>query len=263
MPRLRRVQRSSENADHLGAHCAMPMNPPLEPHSSDGWAAGGTSSTACESTPGEWSDEDWIPISALQHYSYCPRQCALIHVDQVWADNAYTLRGKWSHERVDLERVSSARSYPVATALPVWSDRLGLIGKCDAVEFRGGVPYPVEFKLGRSATRRWIHDAIQLAAQALCLEEMFGVLVPEGAVFHVQSHRRRLVRIGEDLKRRVVTLVHEVRAMIREGVVPPPVYDARCRACSLRSVCMPELRDGDWVAVVTRTLAQDVEGAKA
>jgi CRISPR-associated exonuclease Cas4 len=211
-------------------------------------------------------EEDWIPISALQHYSYCPRQCALIHVEQVWADNTHTYRGRWSHERVDMERVRSSRGYPIVTALPVWSDRLGLQGKCDVVEWRDGVPYPVEFKTGSTRTRRWIHDEIQLAAQAICLEEMCGVPVTEGAVFHVASHRRRTVAITSELRETVRRLAAEIREMVETGRIPDPVNDARCRHCSLIEICRPQmpLKGGDWRAWVERELrrehAEEVSG---
>ncbi|MCL6548180.1 MAG: CRISPR-associated protein Cas4 [Alicyclobacillus sp.] len=206
----------------------------------------------------QWSDDDWIPISALQHYSYCPRQCALIHVDQVWVDNSYTARGSWVHQRVDVEGVRSARGYRVLTALPVWSEQLGLTGKCDVVEMRDGVPYPVEFKIGAMRRRRARHDNIQLAAQALCLEEMFGVPVAEGAVFHVASHRRRRVEIGEELRQEVTSLVQLVRDMLHRGEIPPPVRDRRCEACSLRPVCLPEIPENSsgWVSWVERELGQ-------
>src|SRR5262249_13303386 len=124
----------------------------------------------------EWADADLVMISALQHWSYCPRQCGLIHLDRAWDENLYTLRGRRVHEQVDVpgrEMVSGVR---VERGLPLWSYRLGLVGKADVVEFGAdGVPCPIEYKHGPRRNSR--HDDLQLAAQAVCLEEMFGAAV--------------------------------------------------------------------------------------
>ncbi|MEO6696593.1 MAG: CRISPR-associated protein Cas4, partial [Gammaproteobacteria bacterium] len=123
--------------------------------------------------------------------------------------------------------------------LPVWSDRHNLIGKADLVEFHpGGMVYPVEFKHG--AKRQKLHDDIQLAAQALCLEEMLDRSVPKGAIFHASSHRRREVIITPELKRLVIETTDAIRAMLVSGKLPPPVNDARCKECSLKDICQPE-----------------------
>ena len=126
-------------------------------------------------------DDAAIPLSALQHWCYCPRQCALIHVEQVFADNLHTLRGQAVHKQVDLPGVETRAGLRVERALPVWSDSLGLIGKADVVEFEpNGTPYPVEYKHGSRNKAAWIGacDDLQLAAQAMCLEEMTGKPVP-------------------------------------------------------------------------------------
>ena len=125
-----------------------------------------------------WADADLVMISALQHYSYCPRQCGLIHLDQAWDENLYTLRGRRVHEQVDVPGGETAYGREIERGLPLWSDRLGLIGKADVVEFRDGVPMPVEYKHGPRRQSR--HDELQLAAQAVCLEEMFGVVRGSG-----------------------------------------------------------------------------------
>ena len=179
-----------------------------------------------------------IAISALQHYAYCPRQCALIHVEQVFDDNVYTARGQAVHRLVDTPGYEIKAGVKVERALPLWSDRLGLIGKADVVEFHpGGAVFPVEFKHGRK--REKIHDDIQLAAQAMCLEEMLGVTVPLGAIYHASSRRRREVTITAELRAVVETTVNAIRQMIEQGVLPPPVNDERCRACSLIDACQP------------------------
>lgn len=181
---------------------------------------------------------DPIPISALQHWSYCPRQCALIHIEQAFADNVYTARGNAAHALVDQPRVERADTVRIERAMPLWSERLGLIGKADLVEFDAqGTPYPVEYKHG--PRRQHIHDDIQLAAQAMCLEEMTGKPAPLGAIYHFSSRRRREVSIDEALRGAVEQVVMAVRTMLDSGQLPPPVNDARCRNCSLIELCQP------------------------
>jgi CRISPR-associated exonuclease Cas4 len=186
------------------------------------------------------SVEDPVPLSALQHYSYCPRQCALIHIEQAFDENVHTMRGRAVHEHVDEPGFEEKLGVRVERALPVWSERLGLIGKCDIVEFLpDGSLYPVEYKHGPRRTK--LHDNLQLAAQAICLEEMTGKVVPKGAVFHYTSRRRREVVITPDLREKVEEVAQAVRAMLEAGVLPPPVNDARCRECSLKDICQPEV----------------------
>lgn len=185
------------------------------------------------------TDLDPIALSALQHWSYCPRQCALIHVEQAFEQNVHTQRGNAVHERVDEPGFEEKTGVRVERALPVWSERLGLVGKCDVVEFStDGAPYPVEYKHGKK--RQKIHDDLQLAAQALCLEEMTGHPVPKGAIFHHGSRRRREVTIDAALRRELEQTVTAVRAMLTSGILPPPANDARCRECSLNDICQPE-----------------------
>lgn len=182
---------------------------------------------------------DPIAISALQHWSYCPRQCALIHVEQVFADNVHTSRGHAAHARVDEPGAEHAGTVRIERAMPLWSDRLGLVGKADLVEFAAdGTPYPVEYKHG--PRRKRSHDDLQLAAQAVCLEEMTGQLVPKGAIFHFSSRRRREVAITADLRDAVEQATQAVRTLLDAGVLPPPVNDARCRRCSLIELCQPK-----------------------
>ena len=185
-------------------------------------------------------NQDPIPLSALQHWVYCPRQCGLIHLEQQFEDNVHTARGQAVHHLVDTPGYEMKRGVRVERALPLWSDRFGLIGKADLVEFHpDGRIYPVEFKHGRKRGR--VHDDIQLAAQAMCLEEMLGRSVPQGAIYHASSHRRREVDITEDLRALVNETADAIRAMLAFGILPPPVNDARCRECSLREICQPEM----------------------
>lgn len=185
------------------------------------------------------TETDPIPLSALQHWIYCPRQCGLIHLEQAFEDNLHTARGQAVHKLVDTPGYEIKSGVRVERALPVWSDRLNLIGKADLVEFHpDGSVYPVEFKHG--AKRQKLHDDIQLAAQAMCLEDMLGRPVPKGAIFHASSHRRREVEITLELKRLVVETADAIRAMLASGKLPPPVNDARCKECSLKDICQPE-----------------------
>lgn len=184
---------------------------------------------------------DRIPISALQHYSYCPRQCALIHMEQTFIENVHTVRGRVVHERVDEPEARSENGVQIQTAVPLVSERLELIGKADVVEvLPGGRLRPVEYKHGSRHRRE--HDDVQVAAQALCLEEMTGKPVAEGVIYHFSSRRRRVVPITAELRGTVDRIAREVHAMLNGKVVPPPVDDERlCRECSLREACQPEL----------------------
>jgi CRISPR-associated exonuclease Cas4 len=180
-----------------------------------------------------------IPLSALQHWAYCPRQCGLIHLEQAFADNIHTARGQAVHHLVDTPGYEIKAGVRVERTLPLWSDRLNLIGKADLVEFHpDGRIYPVEFKHG--AKRQKQHDDIQLAAQAMCLEDMLGRPVTHGAIFHASSHRRREVAITPALRALVVETANAIRAMLASGKLPPPVNDARCKECSLKEICQPE-----------------------
>ncbi len=139
--------------------------------------------------PTDWGPDGEleVPISALEHFSYCPRQCALIHVEQTYEENLYTVRGRLAHERVDEGDTSSRAGTRTLRGVPLWSFHLGLRGKADAVELHPAGPFPIEYKVGR---RHGAHADVQLCAQALCLEEMLGVPVPRGAVYYGALRRR-------------------------------------------------------------------------
>lgn len=190
------------------------------------------------------ADEDPLPLSALQHWAYCPRQCGLIHLEQAFDDNAHTLRGQAVHATVDQPGVEVRAGLRVERALPVWSERLGLIGKADAVEFEpDGTPYPVEYKHGsrHKAADIGACDDVQLAAQAMCLEEMTGRPVDEGALYYASSRRRRVVSITGALRAEVADTAAAVRTMLAAQTLPRPTTDVRrCKGCSLRERCQPE-----------------------
>lgn len=198
-------------------------------------------------------ETDPIPISALNHWAYCPRRCGLIHLESEFADNIHTARGNAEHERVDqAAHVAGHDGATIELALPVWSERLGLIGKCDVVELLpGGTLYPVEYKHG--AKKKRLNDDLQLAAQALCLEEMLGRSVTAGAIYHASSHRRRAVPITTELWRLVSETAAAIRTMLASERLPPPVNDSRCREWSLQDICQPEAIAGKSRHAVLRS----------
>lgn len=188
-----------------------------------------------------------IPLSALQHWAYCPRQCGLIHLEQVFDENVHTLRGQAVHAKVDKPGVESAKGVRAERALPLWNDELGLVGKADVVEFLpGGTPYPVEYKHGNRHKAADIAacDDLQLAGQALCLESMMCRPVQEGAIFYASSKRRRVVPITLDLRAKVAEVAGQVRQMLARGLLPSPLEgklaEQRCKGCSLQERCQPQ-----------------------
>jgi CRISPR-associated exonuclease Cas4 len=187
----------------------------------------------------QWNDAEVVMISALEHWSYCPRQCALIHLEQTFDENIYTLQGHMLHEHADEEASELKGEVRIERTVPLWSRRLGLVGRADVVEFHGQVPFPIEYKVG--PRRKWGHDDLQLCAQALCLEEMTGQTVPLGAIYHHGSRRRREVAIDEPLRQRMVEAVTDIRQMLTAGTLPPAVNDARCHHCSLKDSCLPSV----------------------
>lgn len=189
-------------------------------------------------------DGAYIPISALQHYLFCPRQCALIHVERLWEENVHTAEGRLLHERSDRPSSEKRRGVRTATALPLGSERLGLSGVADVVAFRKegarSQPYPIEYKRGRPKAHR--ADEVQLCAQALCLEEMLGVEVPEGALFYGKTRRRQIVGFDVTLRALTEEVISKVRAMLVARHTPVAIYETRrCDACSLLELCRPRL----------------------
>lgn len=183
-------------------------------------------------------EEVIVPISALEHWSYCRRQCALIHVEQVFEDNVFTIRGHLAHERIDRGEDTAEEGVPFRRAVPLWSDRYRLRGRADLVEFRSQGPYPVEYKVGR---RGGSHPDLQLCAQALCIEEMLGVAVPLGAVFHRATARRREVALDTKLRGRTLEAIEDIRSILCDERLPAARNDARCPNCSLLHVCLPQV----------------------
>ncbi|MFA7382273.1 MAG: CRISPR-associated protein Cas4 [Desulfurivibrionaceae bacterium] len=191
-----------------------------------------------------FSEDDLLPLSALQHLLFCARQCALIHIEQVWSENLFTAQGRIMHERVDSGVAQSRNDVRSESAVPLRSLRLGLSGKADVVEYHRGDagswrPYPVEYKRGRAKAANW--DRVQLCAQAVCLEEMLHCSVPEGALFYGKNRRRQVVHFDDGLRRETKEAAEQLHALIRSGITPPARYEKKCESCSLINLCMPKV----------------------
>jgi CRISPR-associated exonuclease Cas4 len=194
---------------------------------------------------------DLLPISALQHLLFCERQCALIHVEQVWAENRFTAEGNVMHEKAHDGPDEMKAGVRIARGLDVKSETLGLSGQCDVVEFHErplsqGGPHsplcgsilPIEYKRGKPKAHR--ADEVQLCAQALCLEEMQSVTIPEGRLFYGQTRRRTDVIFDDELRALTKETAQRLHELIDSRETPPAVYEARkCDACSLIELCMP------------------------
>lgn len=200
-----------------------------------------------------FDDEDYIQINTLQHYVYCPRQCALLCVENVWNDNLYTVRGEILHEVVDSETEETRGSVRVVRGLRIHSTRLRIVGKCDVVEFHlsgddastlvrknetgSYTVIPVEYKAGEP--KEDLSDKVQLCAQALCLEEMLNVSIEKGIFFYGKIRRRYTIDIDRMLREQTEEVIQGVHALVSKRVVPRALYSQKCRNCSLESICVP------------------------
>ncbi len=193
---------------------------------------------------GALREEDFIPLSALQHYLFCPRQCALIHVEQAWAENRLTAEGRVLHEATAEIGTEKRRGVRVVTAMPLVSGRLGVSGVADLVEMHktddgNWRPFPVEYKRGKPKAHR--ADEVQLCAQAIALEEMFRVTLTKGALFYGETRRRVTVPFDQELRRLTEQVAAATRTLLVEKTTPAPVYEKRkCNACSLVELCQPK-----------------------
>lgn len=199
--------------------------------------------TASPAQGGE-RDQVQVPLSALEHYAYCPRQSGLILLEEAFEDDAATVRGTLLHQRVDTPGNRGRGSVRTLHALPVWNDTLGLVGVCDAVELRAdGRVMPVEHKSGRY--RPGGPADVQAAGQALCLEEMFDTRIEQAAVYSAADRRRHLVAVDAPLRAQVAQLTSDIRHMLATSRLPVPVADGRCRRCSMAASCMPRILADD------------------
>lgn len=199
--------------------------------------------------PPSYTEEDLLMISALQHLLFCPRQCALIHIEQQWTENRYTAEGRIMHERVDEVGRESRGRIRTAFGLPLRSLRLGLSGRADAVEYhRQDVdsaaspfwqPFPVEYKRGKP--KKNDADLVQLCAQAICLEEMHACSVPEGAIYYGKPRRRMAVIFDDALREETTEAARQLHQLIEGGRTPQARYEKKCDSCSLLSLCIPRV----------------------
>ena len=198
-----------------------------------------------------YAADEYVILSALQHFAFCPRQCALIHLEQAWAENIYTLRGLRVHEKVhqpDDEIIEAG--IRVERSLYLSSKKYGIRGIADVVEFdRHNNPYPVEYKSGSKKSRQ--ADSVQLCAQALCLEDMLDRPVRVGAIFYHKSRRRKKIEFTDKLRSLTIKTIEQTRSLLNQDKLPPPVNDKRCEDCSLIQTCMPDTIN-DFVKSATK-----------
>jgi CRISPR-associated exonuclease Cas4 len=189
-----------------------------------------------------YNEDDFIKISALQHYVYCPRQCGLIHVDDVWQENVFTVRGNILHEKVDTDTYETRGNTKTVRGLRIHSYNYGITGRCDVVEFKeienGKVVLPVEFKSGEP--KEDISDKVQLCAQAICLEEMLNITIKQGAFFYGKIRRRNIIEIDQELRTQTENIILAVRRIVASKKIPVAEYQTKCRNCSLQSICQPK-----------------------
>lgn len=191
-----------------------------------------------------YSEDDFLQLSALQHFVFCPRQCALIHIEQIWLENRFTAEGRIMHEQVDQEGRRNIKGVKVEQGVHLRSAELGLVGKADVVEFHRNaqgmwIPFPVEYKRGRPKPDD--SDKTQLCAQGLCLEEMMRIAVPEGALFYGKPRRRLNVVFDESLRQKTKDAAQALHEFINRRTTPKPVYIPKCDSCSFVGVCLPQV----------------------
>ena len=196
--------------------------------------------------------DDLIFLSALNHYLYCPRRCALIHIEQLWNENLFTAEGRIMHDKVDTANKEVRGNVRIEFGTPLRSLRLGLVGKADVVEFhklKNGtwIPFPVEYKHGKPKIDDC--DRVQLCAQAMCLEEMLNVEVKHGALFYGKTRRREDVIFDKVLRMETEEVARKVHKLIGSGITPQARYSKKCKQCSLFELCMPEAsrKMGDYL----------------
>ena len=202
-----------------------------------------------------FDEDDFVPISALQHLAFCERQCALIHLERVWQESGLTAEGRALHDRAHDSDVEVRPGIRIVRGLRLRSLRLGLTGQADVVEFSisdEGVKltgidgrwraYPVEYKRGRPKADHC--DEVQLCAQALCLEEMLKTHITEGALYYGRPRRRTPVTFDQSLRQETENLAARLHELMEGGRTPPAVYEPKCRRCSLIEACMPTETDG-------------------
>ncbi len=192
----------------------------------------------------KYNEDDLIHLAALNQYLYCPRRCALIHIEQLWEENLFTAEGRIMHDKVDTADKESRGKIRIEYGVPMRSLRLGLIGKADVVEFHKRddgtwIPFPVEYKRGKPKIDNC--DKVQLCAQAICLEEMLNIEIREGALFYGQTRRREDVAFDKALRAETEEAAKKVHELIESGITPKAEYSKKCKKCSLLNLCLPKV----------------------
>ncbi|MEE0419288.1 MAG: CRISPR-associated protein Cas4 [Lachnospiraceae bacterium] len=201
----------------------------------------------------EYKEDDYLMISGIQHFMFCRRQWALIHIEQQWDENVHTVAGELMHKKVHDPYLKEKRKDLIITrALPVSSRKLGISGECDVVEFQkceDGIQlyghrglykiYPIEYKKGSPKIGE--EDILQLTAQALCLEEMFSTAIPEGAIFYGETRQREVIAITDERRAQVEDMFKEMHQYFARQYTPKVKYTKSCNACSLKNSCLPKL----------------------
>lgn len=220
----------------------------------------------------EYAEDDYLMLSGIQHFKFCRRQWALIHIEQQWAENVHTVVGELMNKKAhDPYLVEKRKDLLVARSLPIASRKMGISGECDVVEFhrcedgiklhghRGNYSvYPIEYKKGKPKLTE--EDRLQLAAQAMCLEEMFSTDIPEGALFYGETRRREAVEITEDLRQEVRNMFREMHQYFERKYTPKVKYSKSCTACSLKDICLPKLgKSGSVKDYIHQMLKEDEE----
>ena len=221
---------------------------------------------------GPFDEDELLPISALQHFVFCPRRCALVHIERLWVPNVFTVEGEMLHERVDELGRESRVTVIVSHGVGIRSLQYGITGILDVVEFQSvsaespgcpladkqgnWLPYPIEYK--RGTVTRGFGDDVQLCAQALCLEEMLGCAVANGAIFYKATKKRREIRFTHHLREQTVEAIAGTRKLLETGSTPPAEYGKKCETCSMIDLCQPKALGGSSTA--GSYLAQYVKG---
>lgn len=221
-----------------------------------------------------YSDDDLLPLSGIQHFAFCPRQWALIHIEKAWTESARTAQGRMMHEKADdpYER-ESRRDLLISRAVPLVSHSLGFFGIADVIEFirvndggvsipeRSGIwlPYPVEYKVGKPKIDDC--DTVQLCAQGICLEEDYGIFIQKGYMYYGTPRRRMEVEFNGDLRDRTASLAETIHAVYEQKTIPSAKKTSKCRSCSLRDECMPGVFRSakDYLRTYIETMSSDCE----
>jgi len=193
-----------------------------------------------------YSEDELLQLSGLQHISYCKRQCALIHIEQLWADNFFTAKGIVMHEKVHSDKIERKKDVIIERDIYIKSYELGLVGKSDVVEFHKTdtgkpIPFPVEYKSGKAKSDNT--DKVQLCAQALCLEEMLKTQITKGAIYYGKTRSRLDVDFDETLRNETIALSKEFHELVESGITPKADYSKKCENCSFKELCLPEIFD--------------------